>query len=295
MSPGRIAAGRGRAVRVFLALTAVSACLGAAAFAATREKHPAAGLGSGKALRGASEQGADTPGGAREEAPPRARLIEYPEPTSTAAEVQFRFNVPPRAQRSSRAAPPGPPGEQVPARRFQCLLDGDGWRACSSPYRLGRLTLGTHAFAVRALARGGRPGPAADYSWRQVEPPAPPAQADPKPFSIELAGEIQHLLPGDPAQQLPILITNPNSVAIEVTGVTVAIAAEPEDCPAENFALTPSSLSPAAPLTVPAGGSAALPSAEASAPAIAMLNLAVNQDSCRGADVSLRFSGEARG
>jgi hypothetical protein len=118
---------------------------------------------------------------------------------------------------------------------------------------------------------------------------------DPKPFSIELEGQLEDLYPGYPAQQVPIRITNPNPDPIEVTSLTVAIAGDPPDCPAENFALTRSSASPATPLTVPAGGSVSLPTATVSAPTISMLNLAVNQDACRGADVPLSFSGEAHG
>jgi hypothetical protein len=118
---------------------------------------------------------------------------------------------------------------------------------------------------------------------------------DSKPFSIESPGRLEDLLPGHPAQQVPILIANPNSVPIEVTSLTVAIAGDPPDCPAENFALTQSSVSAATPVTVPGGGSVSLPTATVSAPAIGMLNLSVNQDACRGADIPLVFHGEARG
>jgi hypothetical protein len=92
-----------------------------------------------------------------------------------------------------------------------------------------------------------------------------------------------------------ILITNPNSVPIEVTSLTIAIAGDPPDCPAENFALTQSSASPSTPAIVPAGGSISLPTATVSAPTIGMLNLSVNQDACLGADIPLVFNGEARG
>ncbi len=232
------------------------------------------------------------------------RFLEAPEAVTTAAEPQFRFHVPPRPGRE-RPGPParsGAPAEAPPPRRFQCRLDGGEWRACSSPHRLASLGLGEHSLSVRALTRDGLPGPVASYSWRRVErPPAPQPQTqsepvDPKPFAIEArADRLTDLHPGDPPQQLPVLVRNPNPVPIEVVGLTVAIADDPPSCAAENFATTPSSASPAAPLTVPAGGSASLPSATVSAPAIAMLNLPVNQDACRGAAIPLVFSGEARG
>lgn len=297
MSPGRIAAGRGRAVRVIVALTAVSACLGAVAFAATRAERPAAGLGGGQPVKVATQHGVDAPQGTGEESMPRARFIESPEAVSSATEPQFRFHVPPRAQNPS-PPPVGGSGEPKPQRRFQCKLDDGGWGDCSSPYRLGNPAPGSHLFVVRALSRTGRPGPAVSYSWRQVVLPAPrsePPQADPKPFAIEARGELEDLYPGFPPQPVPILITNPNPVPIEVTSVSVAIAGDPPDCAAENFAVTPSSVSPGAPLAVPANGALSLPTPTASAPAISMLNLSVNQDACQGAEVPLVFDGEAHG
>lgn len=294
MSPGLLATGRRRAVRVIIALTAVSACLAAVAYAASRPPHHAAGLGGRQPVGVATQPGTDAPRGAGEEPLLQPRLIEFPDPVSTAIEVQFRFHVPPRVQRA-RPASPGPAGEPKPPRPFQCRLDGGTWESCSSPYRLGKLAPGGHAFAVRALNRANRPGPAVSYSWRQADPPPAPQQADPKPFAIEARGELEDLYPGYPPQSVQLLITNPNPVPIEVTSVSVAIAGDSPGCSPENFALTPSSVSPAAPLAVPANGSVSLPTASASAPAISMLNLSVNQDSCRGAEVPLVFAGEAHG
>jgi hypothetical protein len=294
MSPDRIAAGHGRAVKVIVALTAVSACLGAVAYAATRPEQPAASLGANRAVSVGAQRGADAPGGTWREPLLRPRFIEFPDAISTASEVQFRFHVPPRAQ------PPGPPlpgplPEPKPPRPFQCRLDDRGWRKCSSPYQLANLADGRHVFAVRALNRDDLPGPAVSYSWRQADPPSSPEPVDPQPFAIEARGELEDLYPGFPPQPVPILITNPNSVPIEVTSLTIAIAGDPPNCSVENFALTPSSVSPTTPLAVPASSSVSLPTATASAPTIAMLNLAVNQDACRGAEVPLSFDGEAHG
>jgi hypothetical protein len=297
MSPGRIASGRARAIRALLALIAAPACLGAVAYAATHPQHRARGLGGSKPADVAPQHGIDAPQGDEEEPLLRPRLIEYPEAISVAPEPQFRFHVPPRSRslRPSPPEPPGPPGRPEQLRRFQCRLDGGRWRACSSPYRLSGVALGAHAFAVRAFNRADRPGPAVGYSWRQAEPAPGGDETDPKPFSIELSGQLEELYPGFPAQPVPVLIANPNPVPIEVTSLTVAIADDPPGCSAENFSLTPSSASPAAPVRVPAGESVSLPTAAVSAPTIGMPNLSVNQDACHGVDVPLAFSGEAHG
>jgi hypothetical protein len=295
MSPGRIAVGQRRAVRAILALTAVSACLGAVAYAATRPERAAVGLGGRQPLAVGAQHGAGAPQASREEPLLRARFLEVPEATSTVTEPQFRFHVPPRAQRET--PPPASSGSEpaTSKRRFQCRLDGGDWVGCSSPYVLRNLMAGSHTFATRAFNRTDRPGPAVSYSWQQASRPAPAVDGGSMPFAIEAAGELEDLFPGFPPQPVPLLITNPNAVAIEVTSITVAITADPPGCPAENFDLSPAGVSPTAPLTVPANASVSLPTVNAAAPAITMLNLPVNQDACRGVRVPLAFSGEAHG
>jgi hypothetical protein len=294
MPPGRIA-GRGRAVRVLIALTAVSTVLGAAAYAATRPEGPAAGIAESKTISLPKSEVSSPSGDG--EARPKARFIEYPEEDSVAAEVQFRFHVPARSGRPGDETPPEAAPVPAPTRRFQCKLDSGVWAACDSPHRVSGLALGAHAFRVRALDRAGRPGPATSYSWRQVAPPSPAEHLDstPVPFSIELRGELEQLFPGHPAQQIPVVVSNPNPGPIEVTSLTVAIDGDPPSCSAENFVLTQSSVSPTTPLVVPADASLELPTATVSAPTIGMLNLPVNQDPCQGVEVPLVFNGEAHG
>lgn len=295
MSPGRIATGHARAVRVIGILTAASTCLGAVAYAATRPEDPALGLEGSKPVNVAPQHGTQAPPGKGAEALLRPRFIEYPEMVSAVADAQFRFHVPPRSQPPLRPSPDGPSGGETSTRHFQCRLDGGGWRACGSPHRLVALAPGSHAFAVRAFNRAGRSGPAVSYSWRQAEPSPEQDRVDPQPFSIELRSPPDDLHPGFPPQQLPILISNPNPVPIEVTSLSVAIGSDSPGCSAENFALTGSSVSPTTPLIVPAGDSVGLPTATASAPTIGMLDLPVNQDACQGADIPLVFDGEAHG
>jgi len=274
---GRRHIGPGRATRAILALVAAVACLGSVAYAATRPD-PAAKK-SGK--RGTPPRG--QAGG-----PPRPRFIEVPPSGGLATEVQFRFHVAPPPQQPVGGKPGTAPPAPTRWRRFQCRFEGGEWSGCSSPYVIRGLEPGDHAFAVRALNRRGIAGPAAHYRWAQLEP---------KGFTIEPdTTALEDLLPGAPGQELPVRIGNPNPVPIEVTSLTVTVSPDPPGCPADpNFAVRPAGLSASAPLVVPAGGTASLPSATVSAPTLALRELPSDQNACQGATVQLAFSGEARG
>lgn len=321
LSPSRKAAGRLRAARVVIALAAAMACAGAVvAYAASRPGGAQQGLGEQRAVQ---QPASSTPGGegapAAKESPERLlrpRLLEVPAETTADSDPQFRFHVPSRKPPASTPPQPVQPGEapvQTSSRRFQCRFDGADWSECQSPYRLAGLAPGSHHFAVRALNREERAGEAVDFDWRQTSPPDlaparstdPPArdeaapernqEVEPKPFSIVALREPKDLYPGLTPTPIPVRVSNPNEVAIEVTAITVAIDGAPADCAAGNFALTPASASPENPLVVPADSSVELPAAGTEAPAIRMLDLPVEQDACRGAEIPLVFSGEAQG
>jgi hypothetical protein len=274
---GRRHIGPGRATRAIIALVAAVACLGSVAYAATRPDPGAKQGGKHSSPRGKAD------------GPSRPRFIEVPPTGGLAPEVQFRFHVaPPPPQQPVRGKPGTPSAPPARWRRFECRFEGGDWRGCSSPHVIRGLEPGDHAFAVRALNRRGLPGLAAHYRWAQLEP---------KGFTIDSeTGSLQDLMPGEPSQGLPLRIGNPNPVPIEVTALTVAVSPDPPGCPADpNFAVTPSSLSPSAPLVIPAGGTATLPSGAASAPTLALRELQSDQNACQGATVELVFSGEARG
>jgi hypothetical protein len=265
-----------KAVRAIFALTVAVAYLGGAAYAAT-------GLDQS---RPAEKGGPDRPQAA-DEGPPRPSFIETPLPNGVDPDSQFRFHIPPRA--GAPAAGPSPAAQPAVTRRrsFECRLDDGEWRPCSSPYILVDLDPDLHSFAVRALNRREEFGKASHYRWTQLEP---------MEFTIEpLFGQLPDLMPGDPAQELPVRISNPNPAAIEVTSLEVSVVPDRPDCPADpNFAITPSGLSPEAPLSIPAGGSASLPAA-ATAPTLALRDLPVDQNACQGATLQLVISGEAHG
>jgi hypothetical protein len=202
--------------------------------------------------------------------PPRPRIVSHPEKTAVSVTATFAL--------AARGAKP----------RFECRLDAGGWRACRTPIEFSGLSAGAHAFAARTVDRRGRHSPPARFRWNLLEPKA--FSISPQP--VDLDG----LYPGAPPLQLPVVLANPNPVAIFVTRLSVAVPAGPGECPsAANLLLGGSSASSAAPLEIPANGSVALPRPGASAPTIQLRELPVDQDACQGASFPLAFSGSARG
>jgi hypothetical protein len=200
---------------------------------------------------------------------PKPKITMHPDKVSPSPSARFGFGVRGRSQ------------------RFQCRLDGRSWTACKSPFAVNRLAVGLHGFSVRVTTRGKR-GKAARFRWRVLEP---------KDFSIvpQLAS-LRALYPGAPAQALPLVLSNPNPVPIFITNLQVRATADPAGCAsADNLVLSGSSASAAAPIKVPAGATVSLPAPGASAPAIQLRDLPVNQDACRRAQFPLSFSGKARG
>ncbi len=200
---------------------------------------------------------------------PKPKITMHPDKVSPSASAKFGF--------SARGRNP----------RFQCRLDKRSWTACKSPFVANRLAVGLHGFSVRTAMRG-KHGKAARFRWRVLEP---------KDFSIApRLGGLRALYPGAPAQALPLVLSNPNPVPIFVTDLQVRATADPAGCAsAENLILSGFSASSAAPIKIPAGGSASLPAPGASAPAIQLRDLPVNQDACQRAQFPLAFSGKARG
>jgi hypothetical protein len=249
-------------LKVLVALIGCATAFGAVAYGAARQ---VPGVSSSVARPGPKHPGKRQVG-----RPPKPRLTESPDRIETSTTARFAF--------VGRGSNP----------RFECRLDGGGWKACHPPVDLAGLAPGGHTFSVRAFNRRGRRGRPARFRWTLLEP---------KQFSIapRLSG-LGMLHPGAPPVALPLVVANPNSVPIFITSLRVSVTADPTGCAsAENLALGQSSASSAAPIEVPAGGSVAVPSAGASAPTIQLLDLPVNQDACQNVRFPLRFSGSARG
>ncbi len=246
-----------RSTRGVLALLVGVAGLGAVAYASSPgDSHPGSAPPPERSRASASL--------------PKPKIGRHPDKVMVSAGARFTF--------SARGRNP----------RFQCRLDGRRWAACQSPHALGKLVAGSHSFSVRTAGARGAHSRATRFRWRVLEP---------KEFSIvpQLAG-LRMLYPGAPAQALPLTISNPNPVPIYVTSLQVRATADPPGCAsAENLILSGSSASSSTPIKVPAGGSASLPAPGASAPAIQLRDLPVNQDACQRTQFPLAFSGSARG
>jgi hypothetical protein len=210
-------------------------------------------------------------GGGRKPAqprPPRPRILKHPRQPALSTSASFAY--------SSGLAKPS----------FECRLDDGPWRPCGPRIVYRGLAPGSHTFSVRVESDVGAISRPARFAWVRTAP---------KGFAIEPQGDLGELFPGAPPVPLPVLLKNPNPAPILVTALRVGLASEPPGCDAGNFELIPSNLSAAAPLRIPAGAAVAVPAAKASAPAVAMRDLSVNQDVCRGAHLPLVFSGEAHG
>jgi hypothetical protein len=142
---------------------------------------------------------------------------------------------------------------------------------------------------VRALDAAGNRSAAADYAWTIAA-----ATTVGQDFTVR-GGSTGLLSPGV-SRPLALTISNPNGEAIVVTSLTVAIqpgSSKPGcDGPA-NLQVTPSNVSVANPLSVPANGSVALPTGGVSAPQVLMRNLPTNQDACQGATFDFSYGGSS--
>jgi hypothetical protein len=102
-----------------------------------------------------------------------------------------------------------------------------------------------------------------------------------------------------PGTVLPVnlVLTNPDHRTIKVTRLTVSVAGTGlSACSTSNFAVT--QYTGTYPLLVPARQSRSLQSLAvptANYPQITLLNLAVNQDACKGATITLNYAGTGSG
>lgn len=167
---------------------------------------------------------------------------------------------------------------------LRCQLDRQPPQSCEAAVVYRGVGAGPHTFYVEAQRRGQAPVHAS-FGWTVLEP---------KPFTVvPRPATVGPLMPGAAPSPIPVVISNPNSIAITVTALRVTADGGPADCdPATNLALSAPDLGSGR-LQIPAHGSVDLPSANVAAPTIGLRELDVNQDACQGANFDLSFSGSA--
>jgi hypothetical protein len=178
---------------------------------------------------------------------------------------------------------------------FMCSLDGSAYAGCASPKTYTLLTPGTHVFDAEAVDQAGNIGPFNEWKWTING-----SSGSGQPFTI--AGNASTTLyPGGAIGYLDLSLTNPNSVTIYVTGLTVslAITAPHKDathpCTAADFQLK--QYSGSYPITVtpgPAKTLSALGATQAQLPSITMPDTHLNQDGCKGATLTFTYGGSAQ-
>jgi hypothetical protein len=120
--------------------------------------------------------------------------------------------------------------------------------------------------------------------------------SQPQGMDFTIAGSASGVLyPGGAARSIPLTISNPNSVPIYVTSLTVTpvLSNLPAGCDAGAFQANQSNVSSTNTVTVPANGSTTLPAGTVSAPTIRLSKTPTNQDACRNASFTLSFAGSA--
>jgi hypothetical protein len=177
---------------------------------------------------------------------------------------------------------------------FRCSLDGSRYKTCNSPKRYpGPLTEGQHTFRVRARSSTRKHELSRPTSYTWLVEPNPVTQTSGEALSIR-AGVIGSLYPGALPLSIPLTLSNPNSIPIYVTSVTVAVTSSPAGCNSStNISLTQSSASSTNPVLIQADSSITLPAQGVAAPTIKLVDLPVNQDACRNATFPLSFVGSA--
>jgi hypothetical protein len=204
--------------------------------------------------------------------PPAPAIVSKPDATTTARSATFVF------------------GDAEHGARLLCRRDGARFNSCASPQSYASLSLGAHRFEVEAIDAVGNTSSPAGYSWTIAKT----VETSGKPFTV--TGNASGPLAPGVSRALAVTVTNPNNVSIEVTALTVGVAAGSSkaacDGPA-NLALTQPNVSSANPLVVAANASAALPTGTVGAPSVLMRDLPVNQDACKNATFTFTYSGSA--
>jgi hypothetical protein len=137
------------------------------------------------------------------------------------------------------------------------------------------------------------------YAPTQLTVSAPTGPAQPFTISGNLPGQ---LAPGAPAQPLNLALANPNKKSLAISGLTVTITrivratGVTAPCGTSDYSVT--QYGGYYPLTLAGGRSATLSQLGvpvSGLPRVQMLDTRVSQDGCKGATLTLAYSGSGRG
>jgi hypothetical protein len=180
---------------------------------------------------------------------------------------------------------------------YQCSKENGAWTSCSSPdtWVIETGNYGLHQFAVRSVDAAGNTSAPTAYTFK-YEKKLPTTGL---PFDI--SGSVDGLTIGL-WRDVHVTVTNPNSVTIYVSTLSMAVGSQEKNpdsvgdvCTRDRDLAFDQPVFPAGQLlAVGPGQSVTLPAQGVTAPRIRLKNLSdVNQDSCKNASFDLTFSGTA--
>jgi hypothetical protein len=175
-----------------------------------------------------------------------------------------------------------------PSGTFRCKLDGGPFGTCPDGDRDGdgadyeHLAAGDHCFYVKAVDAAGNESAVVSFCWTiQLKSSS----------GFTISGGVPPFSPLAPGvtRTMQLTITNPQTFAIKVTGISISnITNSSSRCSAANLLV-------AQPFTgsvvVPKNSTAPVPAAQA--PQVQMPDLATNQDACKNTTFNFTFSGTA--
>jgi hypothetical protein len=177
---------------------------------------------------------------------------------------------------------------------YKCQMDGGGYTPCTSSVTYTLLSAGTHVFDAEPIDQAGNIGPFNEWKWTING-----LSGSGQPFTI--ANPVLPLLyPGGATDPMNLSLTNPNSVTIYITSLTVSLSigatphSGPAPCTTADFTLA--QYSGGYPIALPPGTKTLqqLGYTQAQWPSIKMLNRPANQDRCQNATLNFSYTGQAQ-
>lgn len=161
-------------------------------------------------------------------------------------------------------------------------------------------TASNGTFTIRLVGSGTSPSGTTQYAYSTVDLVI---SSNGKPFTI--SGNLAEPLAPGISRPLNLTLTNPNNKPLAITNLTATVQsvtrtayaiAHNQPCTAADYPIT--QYSGPYPLSVPANSSttlAGLGVSTSARPKVSMLNTALNQDGCKGATLTLTYSGSGQG